>query len=105
MSSLMVPGSVIDSTYGSYTGLAWSRHSEPLSQTVYLFGEATRRGFSHDLRVGVNNVARTTSIGSPEEWQKWLALAAALAALGILPKAWQKTLGTVSAALWFVSRL
>lgn len=50
-------------------------------------------------------MTRTTSIGSSDDWQKWLMLAAALAALGILPKPWQKTLGTVSALLWFVNCL
>jgi hypothetical protein len=49
-------------------------------------------------------MTRPTSIGSSDDWQKWLALATALAALGILPKPWQKTLGTVSSLLWFVNR-
>lgn len=50
-------------------------------------------------------MTRTTGIGSSGDWQKWIALAAALAALGILPRPWQKTLGTVSALLWFIDRL
>jgi hypothetical protein len=50
-------------------------------------------------------VTRETTMGSSGDWQKWIALASALAALGILPKPWQKTLGTISALLWFLDRL
>jgi hypothetical protein len=68
---------------------------------VYLLERPQIAAAGFDTWAEVNNMARKTSIGSSDDWQKWLALAAALAALGILPKPWQKTLGTVSALLWF----
>lgn len=46
-----------------------------------------------------------TTFSSPDDWQRWLTLAAAAAALGLLPRAWQKTLGTAAAALWLLKRL
>lgn len=40
-----------------------------------------------------------------DDAQAWLALAAALASLGLLPKGWQKTIGTLSSLLWLLARL
>lgn len=45
---------------------------------------------------------RTPSEG---DIQAYLALASALASLGILPRPWQKTLGTLSSIVWLASRL
>lgn len=39
------------------------------------------------------------------DWDKWLALAAAAASVGLLPKGWQKTLGAVAALAWLLKRL
>jgi hypothetical protein len=50
-------------------------------------------------------MARTASAGLPKDLGKWLALAAAAASLGILPKGWQKSLGTASALVWFIKQL
>lgn len=50
-------------------------------------------------------MAHTTTAGLPDDLGKWLALAAAAASLGILPKGWQKTLGVASALVWFLKQL
>jgi hypothetical protein len=101
----MVPGTVIDCTYGSYTESVQSNCLKPRKIGVYLLERPQITAAGFDTRAEVNNMTRTTSIGSADDWQKWLALAGALAALGILPKPWQKTIGAASALLWFVNRL
>lgn len=50
-------------------------------------------------------MARTMSAALPADLGKWLALAAAAASLGILPKGWQKTLGVASALVWLLKQL
>jgi hypothetical protein len=50
-------------------------------------------------------MARTSTAGLPDDLGKWLALAAAAASLGILPKGWQKTLGAASAVVWLLKQL
>jgi hypothetical protein len=40
--------------------------------------------------------------GFSDDWQKWLALAAAAAAVGILPKKWQKVLAAASTMVWLL---
>jgi hypothetical protein len=50
-------------------------------------------------------MTRTATNGIPDDWGRWLALAAAAASVGILPKGWQKTLGAASALLWFLKSL
>ncbi len=47
-------------------------------------------------------MARNVNTGFPDEWGRWLALAAAAASVGLLPKGWQKTLGAASALLWLL---
>ena len=49
----------------------------------------------------------TTSAQTPSlnDAQAYLAIAAALASLGLLPRTWQKTLGTLSSIAWLASRL
>lgn len=37
-------------------------------------------------------MAKTVAVGEPDDWARWLALGAALAGVGILPKNWQKGL-------------
>lgn len=39
------------------------------------------------------------------EAQPWLAIAAALVTIGVLPKGWQKTIGALGSIAWLVSRL
>ena len=43
--------------------------------------------------------------GFPGNWDKWLALAAAAASLGLLPRRWQKALGVASALAWLLYAL
>jgi len=50
-------------------------------------------------------MTRTATAGFPDEWGKWLALAAAAASLGILPKGWQRTLGVAGAIVWLLKNL
>jgi hypothetical protein len=50
-------------------------------------------------------MARSTAAGLPDDLGKWLALAAAAASLGILPKGWQETLGAASALVWLLKQL
>ncbi len=38
-------------------------------------------------------------MGTPDDWRKWLALAAAAASLGLRPRCWQKALGVASAVV------
>lgn len=38
-------------------------------------------------------------MGTPDDWHKWLALATALASLGLLPRGWQKVLGVAGAVV------
>jgi hypothetical protein len=46
---------------------------------------------------------RTSVAGLPDDFGKWLALAGALAALGILPKGWQKMIAGLGAAVAIIS--
>jgi len=50
-------------------------------------------------------MSNTATAGSPADWDKWLALAAAAASVGLLPKGWQKALGAASALIWFLKLL
>jgi len=50
-------------------------------------------------------MAKTAVGGFPDDLGKWLALAAAAASVGLLPKGWQKALGTASALAWFLKLL
>lgn len=45
---------------------------------------------------------RTSATGFPDDIGKWLALASALAGLGILPKGWQKALSAAAAAIMII---
>ena len=47
-------------------------------------------------------MATTVTGGFPDDLEKWLALAAAAASVGLLPKGWQKALGATSALIWFL---
>ncbi|MCL6550189.1 MAG: hypothetical protein K6T37_04120 [Acidothermus cellulolyticus] len=49
-------------------------------------------------------MAKSAAPGVPEEWGNWLALGAALARVGLLPKGWQKTLAGAAAFVWWMSR-
>ena len=42
-------------------------------------------------------VGAGSAFGDP---RKWLALAGLLVSLGVLPKTWQKSIGTAAALLW-----
>ncbi len=53
-------------------------------------------------RGGELTVPRTSVAGVPGDMAKWLALASALAGLGILPKGWQKALSAAGAAIVIV---
>jgi len=46
-----------------------------------------------------------TSTGAPDDMGKWLALAGALASVGILPKGWQKAIGVAGAVLVIIKML
>ena len=48
---------------------------------------------------------RTSVAGVPGDMGKWLALAAALAGLGILPRGWQKALSAVGAVYVIIKLL
>ena len=50
-------------------------------------------------------MAKSTAVGFPEEWGSWLALGAALAGVGLLPRGWQKSLAVAAAAVWWVNHL
>jgi len=50
-------------------------------------------------------MARTATVGSSDDLAKWLALAAAAASVGLLPKGWQKALGAGSALICFLKLL
>ena len=50
-------------------------------------------------------MATTNTAGFPDDLDKWLALTAAAAAVGLLPKGWQKALGAASALAWFLKRM
>jgi hypothetical protein len=50
-------------------------------------------------------MATTVTGGFPDDLEKWLALAAAAASVGLLPKGWQKALGATSALIWFLKLL
>lgn len=42
---------------------------------------------------------KTAVAGFPGDWKKWLAVAGALAAAGILPQRWAKALSAASAVV------
>jgi len=46
-----------------------------------------------------------TAVAASDDWGKWLALAGALAGLGILPKGWQKTISAAGAVYMIVRML
>ena len=50
-------------------------------------------------------MANTATGGFSDDLGKWLALAAAAAAVGLLPKGWQKALGTASFLIWLFRTL
>jgi hypothetical protein len=45
-------------------------------------------------------MANTMTGGFPDDLGKWLAVAGLLVSLGVLPKTWQKGLGTAAALYW-----
>lgn len=47
----------------------------------------------------------TQQTPSLDQIQVYLAIAAALASLGLLPRSWQKTLGTTASLIWIVRHL
>jgi hypothetical protein len=47
-------------------------------------------------------MSKSATAGFPGDWDKWLALAAAAAAVGLLPRGWQKALGAASGLIWFL---
>lgn len=53
----------------------------------------------------VREMAGTPGLSSPGDVAKWLALASALAGVGVLPKGWQKTISAAGAVLFFVSMI
>jgi hypothetical protein len=47
---------------------------------------------------------RTNFAGAPDDLGKWLAVAAALAGAGLLPRTWQKALSATAALLVLLKR-
>lgn len=47
----------------------------------------------------------TQQAPSLDQIQAYLAIAVALASLGLLPRTWQKTLGTTASLIWFARHL
>jgi hypothetical protein len=41
--------------------------------------------------------------GDMRKLQKWLALASILVSLGLLPKAWQKSIATAGSIVWLIN--
>jgi hypothetical protein len=50
-------------------------------------------------------MARTSTAGMPDDMGKWLALAGALAGLGLLPSKWQKAISAASAVILILNML
>ena len=47
---------------------------------------------------------KTNVAGMPDDFGRWVALAAALAGVGILPKGWQKMLSAAAVVIMILKR-
>lgn len=50
-------------------------------------------------------MSKSITSADMRELQKWLAVASILVSLGLLPKAWQKSIGTAGSIAWLINSL